>query len=175
MSYLVDANNISKVSNVVVSAWTGGRPTDLIDLRLRPLEGVSAPVSGILVAGNFTLSDFRNTLKGDQMSDLIKLILDGHAYVRVQTNNAPLGEIVGKITPNVVRITLLFFDSVIRNVIVALICSFDSPAIIAISHLYTKHSSVVCGQFCKTSRTSRWKHVDFSELLRSCKNSRLPY
>jgi hypothetical protein len=103
MSYIVDANNISKVSNVVVSAWTGGRPTDLIDLRLRPLEGVSAPVSGILVAGNFTPSDFRNTLKGDQMSDLIKLILDGNAYVRIQTNNAPLGEIVGKITPNVVR------------------------------------------------------------------------
>ena len=98
MSYIVDANNISKVS-----AWTGGRPTDLIDLRLGPLEGVSAPVTGILVAGNFTPSDFRNTLKGDQMSDLIKLILDGNAYVRIQTNNAQLGEIVGKITPNVVR------------------------------------------------------------------------
>ena len=91
MSYIVDANDIDRVSNVVISAWTGGRPTDLIDLRLRPLEGVSAPVNGILVAGNFTPADFRGTLTGDQMSDLIKLILDGNGYVRVQTNNAPLG------------------------------------------------------------------------------------
>jgi hypothetical protein len=34
------------------------------------------------------------------MSDLLKLILDGIAFVRVQTTDAPLGKIVGKITPN---------------------------------------------------------------------------
>lgn len=100
MSYIIDTDDIDRVSNVVISAWSGGRPTDLIDLRLNALEGVSVPVSGILVAGNFTPSDFRGRLQGEQMSDLIKLILDGNAYVRVQTVNAPLGEIVGKITPN---------------------------------------------------------------------------
>jgi hypothetical protein len=34
------------------------------------------------------------------MSDLLKLILDGNAYVKVLTTDAPLGKIVGKITPN---------------------------------------------------------------------------
>jgi hypothetical protein len=53
-----------------------------------------------LVAGNLTSSDFSGRLGIDQMSDLVKLILDGNAYVRVQTTDAPLGKIVGKITPN---------------------------------------------------------------------------
>ena len=30
----------------------------------------------------------------------ISYLLDGNAYVRVQTIDAPLGKIVGKITPN---------------------------------------------------------------------------
>jgi hypothetical protein len=47
----------------------------------------------------FTSSDFTGRLDIDQMSDLVKLILDGNAYVRVQTTDVPLGEIVGKITP----------------------------------------------------------------------------
>jgi hypothetical protein len=34
------------------------------------------------------------------MSDLLKLIIDGNAFVRIQTTDAPLGKIVGKITPD---------------------------------------------------------------------------
>jgi hypothetical protein len=63
-------------------------------------EGVTGPISRILIEGNFTASDFTERMYVDQMSDLLKLIIDVNAYVRVQTTDAPLGNIVGKITPN---------------------------------------------------------------------------
>ena len=49
--------------------------------------------------GTFSPSDFTGLLRGKQMSDLIKMILDGNVYVRVQTLSAPLGEIQGKVEP----------------------------------------------------------------------------
>ena len=98
--YKIDANNIDKVTDVYVAASSGGRYVDLVQLRSGVNEGVSGPISGTLVQGNFTTSDFTGRLNVDQMSDLLKLIIDGNAYVRVQTTNAPLGKIVAKITPN---------------------------------------------------------------------------
>jgi hypothetical protein len=100
MRYKIDANNIDKVNNVYVAASSGGRYVDLVQLRSGVNEGVTGPISGTLVEGNFTASDFTGRLNIDQMSDLLKLIFDGNAYVRVQTTDAPLGKIVGKITPN---------------------------------------------------------------------------
>jgi hypothetical protein len=98
--YKIDANNIDKVNDVFVAASSGGRYVDLVQLRSGVNEGVTGPISGTLVEGNFTASDFTGRLNVDQMSDLLKLIIDGNAYVRVQTTDAPLGKIVGKITPN---------------------------------------------------------------------------
>lgn len=100
MRYKIDTNNIDKVTDVHVAASTGGRYVDLVQLRSGVNEGVSGPISGTLVEGNFTASDFTGRLNIDQMSDLLKLIIDGNAYVRVQTTDSPLGKIVGKITPN---------------------------------------------------------------------------
>jgi hypothetical protein len=100
MQYTIDANNIDKVTDVFVAASSGGRYVDLVQLRNGVNEGPSGPISGTLVEGNFTSSDFTGRLNIDQMSDLLKLILDGNAYIRVQTFDAPLGKIVGKITPN---------------------------------------------------------------------------
>jgi CHRD domain len=100
MRYIIDANNIDKVTDVFVAASSGGRYVDLVQLRSGVNEGASGPINGTLVEGNFTSSDFTGRLNVDQMSDLLKLILDGNAYVRVQTIDAPLGKIVGKITPN---------------------------------------------------------------------------
>ena len=100
MQYTIDANNIDKVTDVFVAASSGGRYADLVQLRNGVNEGISGPISGTLVEGNFTSSDFTGRLNIDQMSDLLKLILDGNAYVRIQTFDAPLGKIVGKITPN---------------------------------------------------------------------------
>jgi hypothetical protein len=100
MTYKIDADNIDKVTDVFVAASSGGRFVDLVQLRSSVNEGVSEPISGTLVEGNFTASDFTGRLDINQMSGLVKLILDGNAYVRVQTTDVPLGEIVGKITPN---------------------------------------------------------------------------
>lgn len=100
MTYKIDADKIDKVTDVFVAASSGGRFVDLVQFRSSVNEGVTGPISGTLVEGNFTSSDFSGRLNIDQMSDLVKLILDGNAYVRVQTTDLPLGEIVGKITPN---------------------------------------------------------------------------
>ena len=100
MQYTIDANNIDKVTDVFVAASSGGRYADLVQLRSGVNEGISGPISETLVEGNFTSSDFTGRLNIDQMSDLLKLILDGNAYIRIQTFDAPLGKIVGKITPN---------------------------------------------------------------------------
>ena len=100
MTYKIDADNIDKVTDVFVAASSCGRFVDLVQLRSSVNEGVSEPISGTLVEGNFTASDFTGRLDINQMSGLVKLILDGNAYVRVQTTDVPLGEIVGKITPN---------------------------------------------------------------------------
>ena len=100
MQYTIDANNIDKVTDVFVSASSGGRYADLVQLRSGVNEGPSGPISGTLVEGNFTSADFTGRLNIDQMSDLLKLILDGNAYIRIQTFDAPLGKIVGKISPN---------------------------------------------------------------------------
>lgn len=100
MRYTIDAKNIDKVTDVFVAASSGGRYVDLVQLRSGVNEGVTGPISGTLVDGNFTSSDFTGRLNVDQMSDLLKLILDGNAYIRVQTTDEPLGKIVGKITPN---------------------------------------------------------------------------
>ena len=100
MRYTIDADNIDKVTDVFVAASSGGRYADLIQLRSGVNEGISGPINGTLVEGNLTSSDFTGRLNIDQMSDLLKLILDGNAYVRIQTFDAPLGKIVGKITPN---------------------------------------------------------------------------
>ena len=100
MRYKIDTNNIDKVTDVYVAASSGGRYVDLVQLRSGVNEGVTGPISGTLIEGNFTASDFTGRLNVDQMSDLLKLMLDGNAFVRVQTTDAPLGKIVGKITPN---------------------------------------------------------------------------
>jgi CHRD domain len=100
MKYIIDAKNIDKVTDVFVAASSGGRYVDLVQLRSAVNEGVSGPISGTLVEGNFTSADFTGRLNVDQMYDLLKLMLDGNAYIRVQTTDEPLGKIVGKITPN---------------------------------------------------------------------------
>lgn len=100
MKYIIDAKNIDKVTDVFVTASSGGRYVDLVQLRSAVNEGVSGRISGTLVEGNFTSADFTGRLNVDQMSDLLKLMLDGNAYIRVQTTDEPLGKIVGKITPN---------------------------------------------------------------------------
>jgi len=44
-------------------------------------------VDGVLAAGSFTAANFKNTLAGHPMSDLIAAIQAGNAYVNVHTND----------------------------------------------------------------------------------------
>jgi CHRD domain len=55
-------------------------------------------VNGMLSQGSFSSNDFVGPLKGKQMSDLVLLINDGHAYVNVHTQPNPNGEIRGQIS-----------------------------------------------------------------------------
>jgi hypothetical protein len=61
MRYSIDAD-IDKVTDVFVAASSGGRFVDLVQLRSAVNEGVTGPISGTLVAGNFTSSDFTGRL-----------------------------------------------------------------------------------------------------------------
>ena len=81
MRYSIDANNIDRVTDVFVVTFSGGRYADLVQLRSGVNEGISGPINGTLVEGNFTSTDFSGRLNVDQMSDLLKLILDGNAYI----------------------------------------------------------------------------------------------
>lgn len=75
---------------------------DIVQLRASVDDGVTGPVNGPLVEGNFTQADFLERARNavPEMSDLLKIVLDGNAYARVHTVDNPLGEIVGRVTPN---------------------------------------------------------------------------
>ena len=62
MRYKIDANNIDKVTDVFVAASSGGRYVDLVQLRSGVNEGISGPINGTLVEGNFTSTDFSGYL-----------------------------------------------------------------------------------------------------------------
>jgi len=54
-------------------------------------------INGLLVQGNITSSSLVGPLKGKQISDLVKDILDGKVDLRVTTSQAL--SIAGKVTP----------------------------------------------------------------------------
>ena len=97
MSYVISGNGLANITQVVVLQSTGGRTTDLVQpLYYAPTSGLYTKGSGS-ADGNFTSADFVNILKGKQMSDLVKNILDGHVYIAIKSVPFPLGEIAGKI------------------------------------------------------------------------------
>lgn len=67
MRYIIDAKNIDKVTEVYVAASSGGRYVDLVQLRSAFNEGVTGPISGTLVEGNFTSSDFTGRMNVEQI------------------------------------------------------------------------------------------------------------
>lgn len=100
MSYVINASNLPDAQNILLSASTGGRVRDLVQIHSATTQGPLQSTNGTLVLqGNFTSADFIDFLQGKQMSDLLKMILDGNVYVKVTSSASPLGEIGGKITP----------------------------------------------------------------------------
>lgn len=100
MSYVINATNLPDAQNILLSASTGGRVRDLAQIHSATAQGPLQSTNGTLaLQGNFTSADFIDFLQGKQMSDLLKMILDGNVYVKVTSSANPLGEIGGKITP----------------------------------------------------------------------------
>jgi CHRD domain len=98
MYYEVSGNGLANITQVVVLQSTGGRTTDLVSLYYAPTSGLFTKGSGT-ADGNFTSADFVNILEGKPMSDLVKKILDGEAFIAIKSVPFPLGEIAGKIQP----------------------------------------------------------------------------
>jgi hypothetical protein len=100
MSYDINASNLPDAQNILLSTSTGGRVRDLVQIHSATAQGPLQSTNGTLaLQGNFTSADFIDYLQGKQMSDLLKMILDGNVYVKVTSSANPLGEIGGKITP----------------------------------------------------------------------------
>jgi hypothetical protein len=98
MSYTINGTNAENISGVVLGSSTGGRVTDLVLIHYAVTQGLIAKGNGSAM-GNFTSADFTGPLQGKQMSDFLKMLIDGNIYLIVRTTDNPLGEIGGKIQP----------------------------------------------------------------------------
>ena len=78
MLYTVNATKINHVDNVVLVFSTGGRASNVVLLRTGTQHGATGPINGVLVQGNISSSDLVGPLKGKQISDLVKDMLDGN-------------------------------------------------------------------------------------------------
>ena len=101
MAYLVKAHGLDKITSVSLEYTTGGRTSDIILLYDGVKSGPTGKINGILTQGSFGSSDFLSGFKGKQLSDLIKAMTDGKVFLRVRTISLPLGQIGGKVTPNI--------------------------------------------------------------------------
>jgi hypothetical protein len=98
VSYTINGTNLENISGVVLGSSTGGRFTDLVLIHYAPTQGLIAEGNGS-ATGNFTSADFTGPLQGKQMTDFLKMLLDGNIYLNIRTTDNPLGEIGGKIKP----------------------------------------------------------------------------
>jgi uncharacterized membrane protein len=86
MTYKVNVMNMDKVTQAHIHSGKQG------------VNGPPVVMNGMLSQGNITSSDLVGPLKGKQISDLVKLINDGQAYVNVHTETNPKGEIRGEVS-----------------------------------------------------------------------------
>ena len=96
MSYTIKGNSQGKVADVTLVYSTGGRSHNVVVIHSSTQQGLSKGTSGT-VQGNITNADFVDLLQGKPMSELVKNILDGNVYVKVDTVDFPLGEMGGKV------------------------------------------------------------------------------
>jgi hypothetical protein len=101
MAYLVNAHGLDKVTSASLEYTLGGRARDIILLYDGVRSGPTGKINGMFVNGIFGASSFLNDFKGKQLSDLIKAMTDGNVFLRVRTISIPLGQIGGKVSPNI--------------------------------------------------------------------------
>ena len=63
-------------------------------------EGSGSATTSTSTGGTITSADLKGPLLGKQVSDLIRLVEDGKAYVNVHTDQKPSGEIRGQLKPS---------------------------------------------------------------------------
>ena len=100
MLYSVNATKINHVDNVILVLYTRGHghsPSNVVLLRLGSQQGATGPINGLLVQGNITSSSLVGPLKGKQISDLVRDMLDGKVDLWVTTTQRT--HIAGEVTP----------------------------------------------------------------------------
>ena len=97
MTYVVNVKDIDKVTQAHIHSGKTGENGPVV-VWLFNATTPTGPMSGMLSQGSFTSSELVGPLKGKQMSDLVKLINDGQAYVNVHTEANPMGEIRGQLS-----------------------------------------------------------------------------
>ncbi len=98
--YSINATKINHVDNVILVLYTRGHeysPSNVVLLRTGPQNGATGPINGLLAQGNITSSSLVGPLKGKQISDLVKDMLDGKIDLWVTTTQRL--HIAGKVTP----------------------------------------------------------------------------
>ena len=97
MTYKVNVMNMDKVTQAHIHSGKQGVNGPPV-VWLYNSSKASGPMNGMLSQGNITSSDLVGPLKSKQISDLVKLINDGQAYVNVHTETNPKGEIRGQVS-----------------------------------------------------------------------------
>jgi hypothetical protein len=100
MSYSVNAMKINHVDNVVLVLYTRGHgnpASNVVLLRLGSQHGATGPINGVLVQGSIKSSDLVGPLKGKQIANLVRDMLDGKVDLWVTTTQALM--IAGKVIP----------------------------------------------------------------------------
>jgi len=103
MSYRIRVINIDKVTTAHIHSGKIGQNGPVV-VTLFQSKATTPPLTtgpvknGILSQGTITSANLEGPLKGKQISDLVKLINDGNAYVNVHTKQNPKGEIRGQIS-----------------------------------------------------------------------------
>ncbi|HZD34967.1 MAG TPA: CHRD domain-containing protein [Nitrososphaeraceae archaeon] len=93
IAYAVDVRDVSRISNGIITYWHGGGPG---------VEVVSLPLAGGMGRGTFGVDDFSQNAPVEQsIADFVKNVIDGNIYLKIVTVQSPLGEVAGKLVPQV--------------------------------------------------------------------------
>jgi hypothetical protein len=109
--YTLHVTNLDKVSMVHINSGKIGMIGPVVTTLSKPAiqtattkttvttkNAHTALLNVIISQGTITSSNLQGPLKGKQITDLVKLIHDGNAYVNIQTKKNPKGEIRGQIS-----------------------------------------------------------------------------
>jgi hypothetical protein len=97
MDYRVNVTNMDKVTMVHIHLGKVGENGPPVVWLFNSTSNPTGPMNGMLSQGKITSNDFVGPLKGKPISDLVKLINNGQAYINVHTEPNPNGEIRGQI------------------------------------------------------------------------------